>query len=291
MLSSLTPHKMKRLLCCLFAAVSCLQIIASPEVVDDVVIQKSLSLKIGELVDQGKPLPSKKLKLQLERSACKLKLPVVSSTGNLKNLYEKCSESVVSIASVYKCDHCTHWHNSGAATAWVLTEDGVMVTNYHVFSGKDVSGFGIRTHDGTVAPVMEILAASKKDDIAIFKVEGSGFTPLSLGGDAHVGSDIHIIAHPDGRFYTYTAGKVSRYYRRNVSKGECPIWMTVTAGFAHGSSGGPVMNSAGNVVGMVASTESIYYAPKKKGDKKGPFQMVIRNCVPVSAIRKLVESP
>jgi len=48
------------------------------------------------------------------------------------------------------------------------------------------------------------------------------------------------------------------------------------------------MDSAGNVVGMVASTQSIYYPPKKKEDKKGPFQMVIRNCVPVSAISALI---
>lgn len=261
---------------------------AAPPTVDDAKIIKSLSTGIGLLVDDGKAPSSKKLKPQLERKSCKVAIGEASSKS-LENLYGQCADGVVAIASVYKCDKCTKWHNSGAATGWILTADGIMVTNYHVFEGKDVSGFGIRTRDGKIAPVTEILAASKRDDVAIFKVAGSGFKPLSLGPDANVGSDLHIIAHPDSRFYTYTAGKVSRYYRKRVPKGNGPSIMAVTAEFARGSSGGPVMDSAGNVVGMVASTQSIYYPPKKKTDKQGPFQMVIRNCVPVSAIRALIK--
>jgi S1-C subfamily serine protease len=262
---------------------------AAPVTVDDAAIIKSLLKGVGSLVDGGKAVSSKKLEHQLEQKKCKVELQK-AATKSLENLYDQCSDSVVAIASVYKCGKCDKWHNSGAATAWVLSADGVMVTNYHVFNGKDVAGFGVRTRDGKVAPVVEILAGSKRDDVAIFKVAGSGFKPLSLGPDANVGSDLHIIAHPDSRFYTYTAGKVSRYYRKRVPKGDGPSIMAVTAEFARGSSGGPVMDSAGNVVGMVASTQSIYYPPKKKTDKKGPFQMVIRNCVPVSAIRALVDS-
>ncbi|MCP5535118.1 MAG: trypsin-like peptidase domain-containing protein [Akkermansiaceae bacterium] len=261
---------------------------AAPETVDDAVIIKSLSEGIGALVDGGKASPSKKLTPQLERRKCTVKVDRASSKA-LDNLYGQCADSVIAIASVYKCGKCDNWHNSGAATGWILSEDGVMVTNYHVFDGKEVAGFGIRTRDGKVAPVTEILAASKRDDVVIFKVAGSGFKPLPLGPDANVGSDLHIIAHPDSRFYTYTAGKVSRYYRKRVPKGDGPSIMAVTAEFARGSSGGPVMDSAGNVVGMVASTQSIYYPPKKKTDTQGPFQMVIRNCVPVSAIRALIE--
>ena len=224
--------------------------------VDDAVIIKSLSTGIGKLVDDGEAVSSKVLAKQLDRAQSKLSLPKPLSV-KLDDIYGKCSDSVVVIASVYKCSKCTKWHKSGGATGWILTEDGVMVTNYHVFEGKDVSGFGIRTRDGKVAVVTEILAASKRDDVAIFKVAGSGFKPLTLGPDANVGSDLHIVAHPDSRFYTYTSGKVSRYYRKRVKGGNGPSIMAVTAEFARGSSGGPVMDSAGNVVGMVASTQSV----------------------------------
>lgn len=261
-----------------------------PIVVNDSAIKKQLTKKVGELTDSKKTTSGKVLTSQLNRKTCSLTLPPAAVEAK-KNIYDACADSVVAIGSVYKCDKCSNWHGSGAATAWVLTADGVMVTNYHVFGGKTVAGFGIITRDGKVAPVVEILAANKKTDVAIFRVKGSGFKPLALGPDAKVGSDLHIIAHPDSRFFTYTSGKVSRYYHKFTQKGLGATLMTVTAEFARGSSGGPVMDSAGNVVGMVASTQSIYYPTKKKSDKRGPFQMVIRNCVPVSSIRALIKKP
>lgn len=257
-------------------------------VVDDHKILKQTPEKIGAFVDKKKAIAWEKIIQQLNRTRTKLVLPKASSNP-LKNLYANRADGVVSVASVYKCNHCTHWHSSGAATGWILTADGVMVTNYHVFNGKKVAGYGIRTHDGRYAPVIEILAASKRHDVAIFRVGGDGYQPIPMGPDAEVGSDLHIIAHPDSRFYTYTSGRVSRYYRKRGQANAGPVLMAVTAEFARGSSGGPAMDPAGNVVGMVASTSSIYYPPKKKGDKKGPFQMVIRNCVPVSSIRSLIE--
>lgn len=259
-----------------------------PKVVDDMLIRKQLPVKIGALVDGKKCTSGKALQKQLQRKSHPMKLAEASSV-ELDAVYEACADSVVSISSVYKCNKCTNWHSSGVATAWVLSANGLMVTNYHVFAGKEVAGFGVRTRDGKFAAVVEVLAASKKDDVAIFRVDGTGFKPLAMGPDAKVGSDIHIIAHPDGRFFTYTAGEVSRYYKKYVKKGEAPVQMAVTAEFAKGSSGGPVLDAAGNVVGMVASTQSIYYGGKTKGEK-GPFQMVIRNCVPVSAIRSLMQS-
>ena len=278
------------LVCGLVAGVSAAGV---PVVIDDMAILKSLPKDIGILVDTGKATSGEALAAQLEKKMTKkAKLPqglMQENGGEKKDIYMACAESVGVITSVYKCSKCTNWQSSGAATAWILTSEGVMVTNYHVFEGKKVEGFGVRTLDGKVFPVVEIIAASKKDDVAIFRVKGSGFKPLSLGADAQVGSDVHIIAHPDSKFYTYTQGKVSRYFRANSKKRSGVVQMAVTAEFARGSSGGPVLNSAGNVVGMVCSTQSIYYPPKKKADKKGPFQMVIRQCVPVKSIRSLIE--
>ena len=261
---------------------------SSPEYIDDKVIRKEMMKGVGDLVDAKKATSGKDLADQLNRKSCDVKL-VAARKSPVDNIYDSCADSVVVIGSVYKCGKCSNWHTSGTATAWILSADGVMVTNYHVFAGKPVEGFGVRTRDGKVAPVVEILAASEKNDVAIFRVRGSGFKPLAFGPDAKVGSELHLIAHPDSRFYTYTSGKVSRYYQKYTRpEGGTPV-MAITADFARGSSGGPVMDSAGNVIGMVASTQSIYYSAKKKSDKKGPFQMVIHNCVPVSSIRKLVK--
>ena len=63
--------------------------------------------------------------------------------------------------------------------------------------------------------------------------------------------------------------------------------MSITADYAKGSSGGPVLNPAGEVVGMVSSTQSIYYE-SDNGQPKGPLQMVVKNCVPVDAVKQLL---
>lgn len=258
-----------------------------PAVIDDAALTHDLGEKIGKLVEAKKVASSKELAEELVRVKATVKLPT-AGTGRLDDLYGDRVDGVGIVASVYKCGSCDEWHRSGMATCWVMTSDGVMVTNYHVFEGKDHAGFGVLTRDGKVSPVVEVLAADKASDIAIFRVKGEGFKPLPLGPAQKVGGAAHIIAHPDSRFFSYTGGNVSRYYQ---APRQTATWMAVTAEFARGSSGGPVMDDAGNVVGMVANTQSIYYPKKKKTDFRGPFQMVIRNCVPVSAIKKLIEAP
>jgi len=268
---------------------SVLAIVADPVIIDDAALTKDLADEIGKFAAAKKTTSAKTLGEQLIKAEkAYIKLPTAKLKA-LTDLYGERVSSVGIIASVYKCTKCPNWHRSGCATCWVLTEDGVMVTNYHVFKGRDHDGFGVLTQDGKVAPVTEIIAADKEHDIAIFRVAGKGYTPIPLAKAQKVGGSAHIIAHPDSRFFTYSEGKVTRYYKdRNKRKS---YWMGVTAEYARGSSGGPVMDDAGNVIGMVSSTNSIYYPSKNKSEKKGPFQMVIRNCVPVDAIRNLIKQP
>lgn len=262
---------------------------AEPIVIDDSAMTRDLGKKIGELVDGEKTTGAKELIEQLSRKTTALALTKPSDKV-CDDIYNDCVDSVGIIASVFKCEKCDKWHRSGCATCWILREDGVMVTNYHVFANAEHSGWGVLLRDGRVCPVKEVLAADKAADIAIFRVEGEGFNALKLGEPQKVGGEVHIIAHPDSRFFTYTAGLVSRYYTARSSKSAKTIWMAVTAEFARGSSGGPVLDECGNVVGMVANTQSIYYPKKKKSDLRGPFQMVIRNCVRVAGIQKLIEA-
>ena len=77
---------------------------------------------------------------------------------------------------------------------------------------------------------------------------------------------------------------VSRYNafrenNRNVRR------MSITADYAKGSSGAPVLNNNGEVIGVVSSTNSIYYN-KVKGREEN-LQMVVKNCIPINALRRL----
>lgn len=260
----------------------------APLVINDSELVKDLANKLGEMLLKQEGVSSDDLKSQFARTTTKLAL-MKKKQGVMDDLYRSSVNSVGVISSAYKCEKCPHWHLNGVATCWALTDDGVMVSNYHVFNNKDVTGFGIQTRDGYMAPVLEILATDKENDICIFRVakKEGGYEPLALGKAQKVGGNAHIIAHPDQRYYTYTAGKVSRYYKNRSKRDN--YFMGVTAEFARGSSGGPVMDDEGNVIGMVVSTNPIYYPSKDpKKNPRGNFQMTIRNCVPVDAIRNLV---
>ena len=64
--------------------------------------------------------------------------------------------------------------------------------------------------------------------------------------------------------------------------------VAVTADYARGSSGAPVLNSQGQVVAVVSSTESIYYS--EDGQRQRDFQMVFRTCIPSSSLWKMIRS-
>jgi S1-C subfamily serine protease len=148
---------------------------------------------------------------------------------------------------------------------------------------------GVCDREGKTYPVLEILAADKAADIAIFRVKADDLAPLALGSPAEIGSGVRVISHPDRRFFMQTSGEVSRYHQQPARKNQpATVWMNITADYAKGSSGGPVIDDAGKVVGMVSSTQSIYYE-SNNGQPKGALQMVVKNCVPAAAIRALLK--
>ena len=75
---------------------------------------------------------------------------------------------------------------------------------------------------------------------------------------------------------------------RQVDRHSGSRWLTITADYARGSSGGPLLNDAGEVIGMVASTHSVYYNQSEDGTHQN-LQMVWKQCVPVENIRGLIE--
>ena len=193
-----------------------------------------------------------------------------------------CRPSSLIVARLYKCGHCTNWH-SGSATGFPLTKDGIFATNYHVLEQTDGKTLAVMDTKGNIYPVTQVLAADKDSDVAIVRAKGAKFRPLPLGESAKIGSNVHVISHPDGMFYYYSKGMVSLY---DTMKGKPRTqWMAISADYARGSSGAPVLNDSGEVVGMVASTVTIHYEKRKMTNP----QMVVGLCAPVDAIRELIE--
>lgn len=179
------------------------------------------------------------------------------------------------------------------ATGWILSPDGLVVTNHHVLARESGEKIGVMTSGGDVFAAKEVLAADPDGDAAVFRVdpEGRALQFLLLGRAAEPGDEVGIISHPRGRFFCLTEGVVSRYHRQGHRRDNKVVWMSVTANFAAGSSGGPVPDSAGEVVGMAASTMTVQAAGGAKGRSAGAnVQMVFKDCVSLATLRGLVKA-
>ncbi|MGD0094166.1 MAG: serine protease [Planctomycetota bacterium] len=274
------------LLLVLGLAAPCADGAAAPEPVDDQRITLNLEKAAAELVAAGRTVKMAALIEQLQKKKCALELvPPPKEAIPLETFYERMKASVLIVAGYYKCDKCGKHHVSPAG-GYAISKSGVCVTNYHVVNAPHWETLLAMTADGRVLPVQAVLAASAADDVAIVQLDGQDLTPVALAADAPVGARVRVINHPDGRFFVYTEGVISRYFKSHRKDAEAAM-MAITADFAKGSSGSPVFNDCGAVVGMVANTASIYYN-LKEGHKED-LQMVVKECVPASSILKLIE--
>lgn len=260
--------------------------VAAVPVIDDAALWQGFADTIGRAANDGGTVPPAVLRAQLEKPS---RTPVRLSKPARRDLpadtlYARCSPSVVGIAAIYKCGHCPHWHTAGTASGFVVGERGEIASNYHVFAedrATNVVGMGILTRDGRAFPVREVLWADRARDIAVVRTDATGLRPLPLEVDEPVGRPVSVIAHPGGDLFTLTQGHVARYMRRPAEKGAPAVdWMCVTADYAVGSSGGPVFNARGAVVGMVARTQTIAADPRNGATT----QMVVKMTVPAASI-------
>jgi S1-C subfamily serine protease len=135
----------------------------------------------------------------------------------------------------------------------------VLVTNWHVFEDlEDSEVFGALDHKGNLYPVIDFLGGDKIADVAVFRIDAKGLTPLPIAEEfAPVGSWVAVLSHPGDNFYVFTTGSITRYSTNKNEDGKRERWMGLTAEYAGGSSGGPVLNNRGAVVGMAALTLTI----------------------------------
>jgi serine protease Do len=131
-------------------------------------------------------------------------------------------------------------------TGFVVRADGWIATNLHVVVGGPRVRVTLR--DGRELDVVEVLAASPDHDLALVRVEAQGLPILSLGdSDAmRPGDPVVAIGNPLGLEDTVSNGLVSA--RRKIEGGFEVL--QVSAPIAPGSSGGPLFNDRGEVVGI-----------------------------------------
>ncbi len=256
------------------------------------------------LCDSGQTRTLKELKLELDRGAvleptelC----PASASELTVPQLYSVRCRSVLTIVRLYKCNKCQNWHMGNEATAFALNAQGVLATCRHVFELPDDGPMIAADQDGNVFPIKEVLATSASDDVAIIRIDPTvsrpvgapGPEPVPLRAGAPVGTAIGIVSHPGNQHYIFTRGMIARrtiraggINGRDSGRSQVPATvLNVTAEFAVGSSGAPVLDDAGNAVGMVVSTMTVHAEGKREGEP----QMVLRNCIGAEQIQRLLQ--
>lgn len=255
-------------------------------IVNDAEIVQRISGEGERLIQAGRTVRQSDLMAQTRRSVCRVSL-TTPGTERLTpaQLVAARAEGVLVLGGLYKCGRCQHWHQN-ISGGYVIDPSGIAVTCYHVIASTNASTTVAMTRGGQVFAVREVLAASAVNDLAVIQLDGAGFTPVPLSTGAPPGAAICAISHPDHNFYSLTAGLVSRYARLRKTAGVATV-MEITADFAKGSSGCPVFNEAGAVVGTISSTRSVYY--DQHDGRKDNLQMVFKRCTPTAALLELIQ--
>ena len=138
---------------------------------------------------------------------------------------------------------------AGVGSGFFVSKDGLLVTNFHVI--RHASFASIQSAGGPLY-VEGVVATDAEADLALLQVRGGGKTFLKLSESAlpKVGTKVYAIGNPRGLTNTLSDGLVSGL--RQAADG--PSLIQTTAAISPGSSGGPLLTSEGNVVGVTSAT-------------------------------------
>lgn len=141
--------------------------------------------------------------------------------------------------------------SAAAGSGFIFTDDGYVLTNYHVVSGAD--SVTVSTYDGTKYDA-KIVGYDESNDVAVLKIEATGLTPVVIGSSdtLNVGDSVVAIGNPLGELtFSLTAGAVSALNREvTMSNGTSMELIQTDCAINSGNSGGALFNMHGEVVGI-----------------------------------------
>ena len=163
---------------------------------------------------------------------------------SLQEIYEKNIHSVVSIT-------CSHRNGASTGTGVIFSEEGYIVTNYHVI--EDARAISVlltdeREFDAT------LIGTDPATDLAVLYVEAVDLSAAEFGDSTamRVGDSVAAIGDPLGSEFrgTLTNGIVSAINRDVNVSGRTMTLIQTNAAINSGNSGGPLINCYGQVIGI-----------------------------------------
>lgn len=174
--------------------------------------------------------------------------------------------------------------SAASGSGFVLTDDGYILTNYHVIEAS--SSITVSFFDGSSAEAT-LIGYDVSNDIAVLKVERTDLIPVVLGdsNNMNVGDDVVAIGNPLGELtFSLTAGTVSALKREvTTSNGITMNLIQTDCAINSGNSGGALFNLYGEVVGITNAKYSSNSMSDASIDNIG-------FAIPVNSVKEIVKS-
>lgn len=166
-----------------------------------------------------------------------------TSLSHGKNLVEAALNVSPAVVKVVAYDEVHEQLRSGSG--FVLQPDGEVVSNFHVIKGA--SQIEITSSNGEVYPVEQVILADARRDYVLLKIDASKLPAVQLGNVSRVraGEAVIALGHQQRDGFTVTSGTFSGHREEGSQQ-----WLQHTASIAPGSSGGPLVNQYGEVIGI-----------------------------------------
>lgn len=197
--------------------------------------------RITEMISK----PKKKINLKTidSNSSANFKIPKIPKRARMKlavsEIAAKSSGAIVSIKTMDK-----EGRELGSGSGFVISKDGIIVTNFHVL--ESAYQVEVKIADNELKDVY-LIKSDPSLDIAILKVSSDNLSSLPIGNSDNLinGQVIVVIGNPWGFERSVSSGIISGIRSRDDIK-----VIQMTAPVSPGSSGGPVLNEYGEVIGI-----------------------------------------
>lgn len=187
--------------------------------------------------------------------------------GSVADIVEKVSEGVVSIVTSVKTTSFFGYssESQAAGTGIIVTSDGYILTNKHVIDGA--TKISVVLDDGTTFTDVEVAAVDSLNDVAFLKVDGVSDLKAATLGDSKtisVGQQVIAIGNALGQYQNSVTSGIISGTGRSLTATDSTGSMSETlsdmiqtdAAINSGNSGGPLVNAAGEVIGINTATSS-----------------------------------
>ncbi len=180
--------------------------------------------------------------------AVRLALDTSEGTAmNASSIYERVLPGVVSVTAALRGGYST-------GTGFIVESSGYVLTNYHIIDEGTALEVMLLS-DSSIHPA-RVVGFDEEFDLAVLKIDGSGLPVLPLGdsGALSVGEQVYAVGNPMGDLYgSMTEGIVSALDREGNDIPNSLGMIQTSAALNSGNSGGPLLNSRGQVVGIVSA--------------------------------------